>query len=871
MQMEAGGADARLLLHQRFQLGGRIVILGEEHAGALELFGAGARQTIQHQSMVVAIRLGMHAQRPVDAERLHMRLIVRQRVRRQPRHVRLVGAARAERKLRHVRTEHVHVPFDHRRGGGKRGNARQRGCAHPGEKIAAADHVHFPLLLRIGEEIPWDADAANMNSKSLTEQAIALHRSGRLAEAESLYLQVLAADPRDFAARHFLGVMKAQAGRAGEALSDISLALQIKPGDPEALLNRANVLKVLNRQEEALAGFDRALAAKPGWAQAENNRATVLQALGRFEEALADCDRALAFAPDYAEALNNRGSVLQDLRRPHEALAAYDQALRAAPSFAAAFNNRGSVLVELRRFAEALDCFDRARALKQGDAEILGNRGSALYGLMRYDEALAACDAALAHRPDCAKTWNNRGEALQQLKRHDEALASFDRALSARGHASGQTPAFGGAAMAALNLCDWERCAQIGAQMKSRIAQGEPIPPWMLLGYSGDEALQRQCADGAIRWRFAVLPPVLARARYTHGKIRVAYISSDIAHHPVATHIVQVIENHDRARFDVIGIGTNPDDGSGERRRLIAAFDRFIDAHQMMPLAIAEQIRALEVDVLVDLNGHTKGDNFDILAHRPAPVQATWLGYAGTSAAPFIDYMIADRIVASDPGAFSEKVAALPDSYFPNDTTRILGKCPSRAEAGLGQDGFVFCSFNNNWKLTEPVFAIWMRLLGGVPGSILWLKQPGDKAKENLLQAAAKHAIAPQRLIFAKPAPLDVHLARHQLADLFLDTLPYNAHATACDALWAGLPVLTRKGSAYAGRVGASLLTAVGLPELIAETEEDYEAMALALARDPVRLSALRQKLATNRSSAPLFDTTRLTRNLEAAYEEMLE
>jgi predicted O-linked N-acetylglucosamine transferase (SPINDLY family) len=406
--------------------------------------------------------------------------------------------------------------------------------------------------------------------------------------------------------------------------------------------------------------------------------------------------------------------------------------------------------------------------------------------------------------------------------------------------------------------------------MKSRVEQSEPISPWMLLGYSGEEGLQRQCADAAIRRRFPRLPPPLAPARYHHGKIRLAYISSDVAHHPVATHVVQVIESHDRARFEVIGIGTNLDDASAQRRRLIAAFDRFIDAHQVMPLSVAEQIRTLEVDVLVDLNGHTQGDNFDILAHRPAPVQATWLGYAGTTAAPFIDYAIADRIVASDAGAMSEKIAALPDSYFPNDTSRILGQCPTRADAGLPRDGFVFCSFNNNWKLTEPVFAIWMRLLGAVPGSVLWLKQPGDKAKENLLQAAAIRGIAPQRLIFAKPAMLETHLARHQLADLFLDTLPYNAHATACDALWAGLPVLTRKGTAFAGRVGASLLTAVGLPELITETEEDYKALALALARDPARLGALRQKLAANRSHAPLFDTARLTRNLEAAYARML-
>jgi predicted O-linked N-acetylglucosamine transferase (SPINDLY family) len=400
--------------------------------------------------------------------------------------------------------------------------------------------------------------------------------------------------------------------------------------------------------------------------------------------------------------------------------------------------------------------------------------------------------------------------------------------------------------------------------MQKRIAAGEPIPPWGLLGYSGDEKLQHQCAANVIAARYPRLPPPLASARYSHDRIRLAYISSDMSHHPVATHIVQVIENHDRKRFEIIGVGTNADDGSAQRRRLVSAFDRFIDAHSVPAFAVAEQLHALEVDVLVDLNGHTRGDNFDILSHRPAPVQASWLGYAGTTAAPFVDYLIADPVIAPDAAAFSEKLAYLPNCFFPSDTSRSLGKVPSRAEAGLPQSGFVFCCFNNNWKITEPVFAIWMRLLSQLPGSVLWLKQAGEKTKANLKQAASDRGIDPDRLIFAKPAALDVHLARHQLADLFLDTLPYNAHATASDALWAGLPVLTCRGSAFAGRVAASLLTAAGLPELIAATAEDYEALALALAHDPARLQALRDQLAAGRATAPLFDTPRLARDLEA-------
>jgi predicted O-linked N-acetylglucosamine transferase (SPINDLY family) len=369
--------------------------------------------------------------------------------------------------------------------------------------------------------------------------------------------------------------------------------------------------------------------------------------------------------------------------------------------------------------------------------------------------------------------------------------------------------------------------------------------------------------------RFPHLPPRLAGAPYRHDKIHLAYISSDVGYHPVATHIVQLIESHDRNRFEVTGVGTNPDDGSPQRKRLVAAFDRFIDAHGLAPRAIAQLLRAQEVDILVDLNGHTKDDNFDTLSHRPAAVQAGWLGYAGTTAAPFVDYIIADGVVAPEARAFTEKLSLLP-CYFPNDSSRAIGQAPSRAEAGLPEDAFVFCCFNANWKITRPVFTLWMRLLEQLPGSVIWLKQPGEKAKANLLAAAKAARIDPSRLIFAKPAPLARHLARHRLADLFLDTLPYNAHATGCDALWAGLPLLTQRGTAFAGRVCASLLTALDLPELIAESASSYEATALALARDPVRLEEMRTRLAANRDASTLFDTPRLARNLEALYKRML-
>ena len=664
-----------------------------------------------------------------------------------------------------------------------------------------------------------------MNS-ILIEQALSLHRSGQLAEAEALYRQAVATDPQSALARQLLGVARAQGGRAEDGLADLDAALALSPQDADIHLNRATVLVMLKRFEPALAAFDSALAIRPDWPQA----------------------------------LNSRGSLLQEMKRPAAALDSYERALALMPGFTAAINNRGSALMDLMRPAEALAAFEQALALKPEDPVVLTNRGNALQKLGRYPEALAAYDRALALSPDYAKALANRGGVLQHLKRHAAALADFDRALALE---PSQPQAFAGAAMAGLSLCDWPRASRIGETIAERALAGD-VPPWTLLGYSSDEQLQLAVARHAIAARFPEALPPLATAPYRHHRIRLGYISSDFCDHPVAHQIVQVIETHDRAHFEVIGFSTGRNDNSAVRKRLAAAFDKFHDLQGESPVAIAQMIRDLDVDVLIDLNGHTEGDHFDVLARRPAPVQATWLGYAGSSGAPFVDYCIADAVVAPDASVFSEKLLQLPHSFFPTDTSRALAAPPSRADAGLPPAGFVFCSFNQNWKFTAPVFAIWMRLLKQVDGSVLWLKQPAEAAA-NLRAAASAHGVDPARLVFAPHAAADDHLARHALADLFLDTLPYNAHATASDALWAGLPVLTRAGTAFAGRVAASMLTTLGLPELITQTPEEYEARALELARNPARLKALRERLANGRTTAPLFDTPRFTRNLETA------
>jgi len=367
-------------------------------------------------------------------------------------------------------------------------------------------------------------------------------------------------------------------------------------------------------------------------------------------------------------------------------------------------------------------------------------------------------------------------------------------------------------------------------------------------------------------------PPLWTGQTYAHDRIRLAYLSADFRSHPVGFQLVEVLGHHDRTRFEVIGISSGEDDGSDIRGRLRLGFDQFHDVQGKSDHEVARLMRDLEVDIAVDLSGHTLGHRLGALMHRPAPVQAAWLGYPGTTGAGFIDYILGDATVTPPEHQtfYSEKIVTLPDCFFPLDTAKPIAAPLTRAQAGLPETGFVFCCFNRNWKIAPPVFDIWLRLLQQVPGSLLWLRAYSARCDTGLRQRAQDHGVDGHRVIFAERAEIEVHLARHALADLFLDTLPYGAHATAADALWAGLPVLTQMGEIFPGRVGASLLAAAGLSELITHSPQEYEATALALARDPARLRAIRDKLAANRTSAPLFDTARFTRNLENAFEKML-
>ena len=637
------------------------------------------------------------------------------------------------------------------------------------------------------------------------QQGFALHRQGRLDEAEAVYRRVLASQPAHFGALHFTGLIYYQRGALTEAAEWIGRALAVNPTSPEAHSNLGLALLDLKRPEEALASHERSLKLKPDLPDTLNNRGNALQALNRPAEALADYDRALQLRPDYLLAHNNRGNALRALGRLEEAVASFDRALQFAPDF----------------------------------------------------------DAAL----------NNRGRALRDLKRFDAAAVSFARLVAVAPH---QPYAAGMLLDTRLNFCDWTDYEATSAAIVAAVERGERADaPFSFLCHALSPMAQLRCAQTFVTYECPPAPkPLVGTTAARRERIKLAYLSADFLNHATAYLVAELFECHDRARFDVIGLSYGPDDGSPVRARLEKAVDRFVDVREMSDRQVAELMRDQGVDIAIDLKGFTANNRAGILAHRGAPLQVNYLGFPGTMGAPFADYIIADRHIVPPrlEAAYAEKVVSLPDSYQVNDRKRRIAETsPGRIEAGLPAEGFVFCSFNNSYKIRPAMFDVWMRLLRQVEGSVLWLLQDNAAAVDNLGGHAEARGVAASRLVFASRLDLDAHLARHRLADLFLDTFPVNAHTTASDALWTGLPLITLRGETFVSRVAASLLAAVGLPELVTDSLADYEALALKLATTPPLLAGLREKLQAVRVTAPLFDTDRFRRHIESAYLTMYE
>ena len=592
----------------------------------------------------------------------------------------------------------------------------------------------------------------------------------------------------------------------------------------------------------------------------------------KFDEALSTIDRALSIKPDAVGAHVNRGNLLRVVGRLEDALAAFDAALALDPNLMGVYNNRGNLLWQLNRDEEAISAYQHVLGREPNRIDALLNCGRSFAVLKRFAEAEACYDKLLAQDPNHFACLYNYGVALEEQGKIDQALLKYKRARQVTpDDVSALNVAFG----LEMVVCDWSNWADQSRRVIGAVREGKPgIAPLNFIECSDDPADQLACARLFTRKRFPPAAPLWTGERYDHDRIRVAYVSSDLRNHPVAYLTSGLFEQHDRSRFEIIAISSGGIRDSAERTRLKAAFDRFIDVPDKNEREVAQLMRELEIDIAVDLNGHTEGARTAALAMRPVPVTVNYLGFPATMGAEFIDYIIADRYVIP-PGFethYSEAVVRMPDVFQVNDSRRKASeRTPSRTEAGLPERGFVFCTFNRSNKISPPFFNVWMSLLNEVPGSVLWLVGGKLQVATNLRAEAQRRGVDPARLVFAAPVPYADHLARHACADLFLDVLPFNAGTTTSDALFMGLPVVTPSGGAFAARMAGSLLTAVGLPELIALSMEDYRALALRLAQNPAALAEVKAKLARNKATSPLFDTKRFCRHLEVAFVTMWE
>jgi predicted O-linked N-acetylglucosamine transferase (SPINDLY family) len=676
---------------------------------------------------------------------------------------------------------------------------------------------------------------------SALRQAQALHRAGRLDEARALCQQALQRSPRQIEALNLLGIIAAQTGEPLRAVELFDHALQLDPRDFAAHGNRGNALRALQQPEAAVASYD----------------------------------AALALRPDHAPTHHQRGKALFDLRRYEEAAASHGEAVRLKPDYAAAHVDRAVALIALMRYEAAVDSLERALALEPRHPGAWYLHANALYCSGRFEAALASYDRAIALKPDDARAHHNRGNALCMLDRPDSAVASYDRALALDPDMR-STP--GARLHARMHVADWRDFAGEVARLTERIERGEAASnPFAVLALCGSPRLQRQAAHNWVREHCppsGALPALsAARVPGRRERLRIGYFSADFHGHATASLTAELFEIHDRSRLELTAFSLGPDTQDEMRRRLEPAFDRFLDVRARSDSDIALLARDLGIDIAVDLGGFTRGGRPGIFALRAAPVQVSYLGYLGTMSADYIDYLIADETIvpAAHREHYREKIVCLP-SYQANDSKRrIAAKRFARGELGLPETGFVYCCFNSTYKITPGTFDTWMRILRRVPGSVLLLLGGAEALQANLRREAHERGIAPQRIVFGARLPAPEYLARYRAADLFLDTLPYNAGTTASDALWSGLPVLTCMGEAFASRIGASLLHAVGLPELITATAQQYEELAVELASRPQRLAGLRAKLSGDLRRTPLFNTVAFARHLEAAYARMAE
>ncbi|MFN6252865.1 MAG: tetratricopeptide repeat protein [Acetobacteraceae bacterium] len=722
------------------------------------------------------------------------------------------------------------------------------------------------------EALERAASLVEPNAALLNDLGNARRAMGDKAAAVEAFSAAIKTEP-GFAFAHFnLADTLLEAGdiqRASDAYEDI-----VRRGfagiDGDFHVNRGLCRLQLGDAAAAMEAFRAALALEPGHSRAAAALSDTMQKLGAHRDAVIFLTGFLDKQRASLETLISLGTGFLGLRDFPRALGLFERLATSKPSRGKALTGMGLALSGLNRHEEAIQAFDAAIVLDPHDVEALISKGVALKASRRLPEAIEAYGRVIEIAPRVINAHFNLGNALVSLREHGAARDSYKRAWALDQSGSEALSAF---IRANQTVWHWDDLGVLVEKLHTLIGEARsPANPFNLLGICDDPELHQIAARAYTRETLPSPPAVQPPPAEERQRLRIGYFSADFRNHAVMQLLVGALECHDRDAFEIHAFSYGPEAEDAMRARIRATMDHFHECARLSDGALTAMARRARIDIAIDLNGYTQDARLAPFAQRLAPLQVSYLGYPGTVGADFLDYIVADTTVLpmDQQRFYDEKIVHLPDSYQANDDRRLIApETPPRAEAGLPADGFVYCCFNNAYKITPEVFAVWMRILNAVPGSVLWLLSSDADAIDRLRTVAAGQEIDPARLIFGASLPSAQHLARHRLADLFLDTLPYNAHTTASDALWAGLPVLTQMGQAFAGRVAASLLNAVGMPELITRDAAEYEALAIALGRDPARAGGLRTRLATAIPTAPLFNTPRFTRHLESAYRMM--
>ena len=714
----------------------------------------------------------------------------------------------------------------------------------------------------------------NLQTQLIVQETIKAFEGGNFDAANLILNEALKTNPDSTSAIFEIGIAYAKASKLSEALSIFNCLQSYKKNDLRIPYNLGVIHSLQGKHRLALDAYDLALSIQPNDVEVLINKGATCNDIKNYVLALDTLEKAIQIRPDIPEAWSNKGIALNNLNLYEQSICAYDKAIELHPGYFEAWSNKSVPLIKLKRFLEAAEACDRALSLNPNYAEAYSNKGIALVELKLYEEAIANYDKALSLNPNYAEAYSNKGNTLAELKLYEEAIANYDKALSLNQNID-WIP--GELLSTQMKICSWSGIAESLRIAVNRVLKGERVmQPFALLSLYDEPLVHKKASEIFAQTKYSfnsALGEIATRPK--EKKIRVAYFSADFRNHPVAHLTAELYEAHDRSKFEVFAFSLmKAPPGDEMNLRLKNGFDRFIDVEDLSDQAIAQLARDLNIDIAIDLSGLTQHSRTGIFSYRAAPIQVNWLGYPGTVGVEFIDYIVADKTIIPNElqSHYSEQVIFLPNCYQVNDRKRLISNRQfTRQELELPENGFVFCCFNNNYKIMPAIFDCWMRILKEVEGSVLWLLQDNPSAVNNLRKEACDRGVNGNRLIFAERMPLSDHLSRYHQADLFLDTFPYNAHTTASDALWTGLPVLTLMGQSFAGRVASSLLNAIELPELITNTQEEYEALAISLATHPQKLIDIKLKLASNILTTPLFNTPLFTKNIEAAYIEMYE